>query len=138
MLRQLTCTIASSRLFAGSAKTDRTSNLLIAALLLAVPHLGQAQQPADNELQRAQQKAGTAYRDVRQAEFEAQQAELDFKQSETDYKAAQKRADDSKRELDASSKKLDAAKAKLADARKRYDAAVNAVDKIPSPAPVQK
>ena len=115
-------------------------SLLLHALLAAVVPVALAQAPVEDArlnrdaLQQAQQKAGAAYRAIRQAEFEAQQAELDYRQADADFKAAQKRADEFKRLADAAKKNLDAAKAKEAAARKSYTAAVNAVDQASRPA----
>ena len=52
-----------------------------------------------------------------------------FRQAEDIYKDTQKRADEARRDAEAAKKKLDAAKLKEAQARKAYDAAVNAVDR---------
>lgn len=107
-------------------------SLLLYSLLAAVIPVALAQAPVEdarvnqNTLLQAQQKASAAYRDLRQAEFEAQRAEQDFRQADADYKSVQKRADELKRLADAAKNNLDAAKAKEAAARKTYDAAVNA------------
>ncbi len=85
--------------------------------------------PRQDTLQRDQLKAGTAYRELRQAEFAARQAQEDFRQADAAHKAAQKHADDLKRAADAEKKKLDEAKAKEAQARKLYDAAVDTTDR---------
>ncbi len=107
-------------------------SLLLYALLVATVTVALAQAPVEdarvnqNPLLQAQQKASAAYRDLRQAEFEAQRAEQDFRQADADYRTAQKRADELKRSADAAKKNLAAAQAKEAAARKTYDAAVNA------------
>ena len=93
-----------------------------------------AQSPAEDALLRGQQKAGAAFRDLQQAEYETKRAEQDYRPLDNDYKAAQKRAGDLKVQADAAKKKFDAATAKEAAARKIYDAAVNAVDQIAHPA----
>ena len=109
----------------------------IAASLLA-GSLAWAQSPADDALLRGQRKAGAAFRDLQQAEYETKRAEQDYRQLDADHKAAQKRADDLKQPADAAKKKFDAAKAKEAAARKVYDGAVNAVDQIAHPAANKK
>lgn len=109
--------------------------LPVALILIFAAGASQAQAPVEDArerqdtLQRDQLKAGSAYREMRQAEFAAKQAQEDFWQADTAYKAAQKRADELKRHVDAEQKKLDAAKAKEAQARKIYDTAVNSADR---------
>lgn len=116
-----------------------SARLLYALLAIAVP-VAFAQAPVEdarvstNALLQAQQKASAAYRDLRQAEFEAKRAEQDFYQADADYKAAQKRADELKRSADAAKKNLDAAQANEVSARKSHAAAVNAVDQVSRPA----
>jgi hypothetical protein len=83
--------------------------------------------PPGNAAQQGQQRAGTAYRDLQRAEFDRRQAELDVQRAEGEYKVAQKRADELKRETENTRKVLEAAKAREAQARKLYDAAINAV-----------
>lgn len=77
-------------------------------LCVALPVLAQAPvedaRPRQDALQRAQQKAGAAYRELQQAEFEAKQAAQDYRQADADHKAAQKRADELKRQADAAKK----------------------------------
>ena len=112
---------------------------LYSLLAVAVP-VALAQAPVEdarvnqNALLQAQQRASAAYRDLRQAEFEAEQAGRDYRQAGADYKAAQKRADELKRSAEAAKKNLDAAQAKEAAARKSYGAAINAVDQVSRPA----
>ncbi len=114
--------------------------LLLYSLLAVVMPVALAQAPGEDArvnpdaLQQAQQKAGAAYRDLRQAEFEAKQAAQDHRQADADFKAVQKRADELKRPADAAKKNLDAARAKEATARKSYDAAINAADQVSRPA----
>ena len=109
---------------------------IVASLLLC--GLALAQTPDEDAMRRGQQKAGAAFRDLQQAEYETKRVEQDYRQVEADHKAAQKRADDLKHQADAAKKKSDAAKAKEAAARKIYDAAVNAVDQIAHPAAAKK
>ena len=115
--------------------------LLIFVLLMTLANAAAyAQAPIEDArqrqdtLQRDQQKAGAAYREMQQAQFAAKQAEQDFRQADADYKAAQTRADDLKHNADAAKKNLDAARAKAEQARKAYDAAVDAVGRNPQPA----
>lgn len=82
----------------------------------------------EQSIQRNQQKAGAAYRDLQQAQYDAKLAEQDYLNAQDAHKAAQKQADEMKRQLDAARKALDAAKSREAQARKRYDAALGGVD----------
>ena len=103
-------------------------------LLLAVPAAG-AQAPVEDltsreqAIQLGQQKAGAAFRELQQAQYEAKLAEQDYLNAEEANRAAQKQAGERKRELEAAKKALDAARAKEARARKTYDEALGGVDK---------
>ena len=114
--------------------------LLILVLLTMANAAGHAQAPVEDArqrqdtLQRDQQKAGAAYREMQQAQFAAKRAEEDFRQADADYKAAQTRADELKRHADTAKKNLDAGQAKAEQARKSYEAAVNAVGGNSQPA----
>ncbi len=90
--------------------------------------------PSGGNLQRDQIKAGTAYREMHRAEQATRDAEADYRQAEGIHKDTQKRAEEARRDAEAAKKKLEAAKAKEAQARKAYDAAVNAVDRDAHPA----
>lgn len=109
--------------------------LPVTLILMIATAASYAQAPVEDgrqrqdALQREQQKAGVAYREMRQAEFAAKQAAEDNRQADAEYRNAQKRADELKHQADAEKKKLDAAKAKEAQARKSYDTAVNAADR---------
>ncbi len=83
----------------------------------------------EQAIQRSQQATGAAYRDLRQAQYEAKLAEQDFLNAQDAQHAAQRHADEMKRQLDAAKKALDAAKAKEAQARRRYDEALKGVDR---------
>ena len=83
----------------------------------------------DQAIQRSQQKAGAAYRELQQAQYDAKLAEQDVLNAQEAHGAAQKHAEEVKRQLDAASKALAAAKAKEAQARKAYDAALGDVDR---------
>ena len=111
--------------------------LLFAGLLVASAGFAQAPvvtgRPSESKLQHDQMKAGNAYRDMQRAEQATRDAEHDFRQADSIYKDTQKRADEARRDADAAKKKLDAAKLKEAQARKAYDAAVNAVDRDEHP-----
>jgi predicted nucleic acid-binding Zn-ribbon protein len=113
---------------------------LIFVLLTMASAAGYAQAPVedarqrDDTLQRDQQKAGAAYREMQQAQFAAKRAEEDLLQADADYKGAQTRADELKRHADTAKKNLDSARAKAEQARKSYDAAVNAVGRTSQPA----
>ena len=114
--------------------------LLAILLLTMATTAGYAQAPVDDTrqrrdtLQRDQQKAGAAYREMQQAEFAAKRADEDFRQADADYKAAQTRADELKRHADTAKKNLDTGHAKAEQARKSYDAAVDAVERNSQPA----
>lgn len=101
--------------------------------LLAVP-TALAQAPVEDltsreqAIQRSQQRSGAAYRELRQAQYEAKLAEQDFLNSQEAHRLAQQNAEERKRQLDAAKKALDAARAKEAQARKTYDAALTGVD----------
>ncbi len=105
--------------------------LLAAMLVLAGACLAQAPvetaRPSGETLQRDQIRAGTASRDMQRAEQATRDAEGDYRQAESIHKDTQKRADETRRDVEAAKKKLDAAKAKELQARKAYEAAVNAV-----------
>ena len=109
-------------------------NVLLFAFMMLAAVAAVAQVPADEALQRGQRKAGAAYSELQSAESETKRVEQDYRQADADYKAAQKRADEIKQIAIAAQKKLEAAKAREAAARKNYDAAVEAVDKISHPA----
>jgi hypothetical protein len=82
----------------------------------------------DYAIQRSQLKAGAAYRELQQAQYEAKLAEQDVLNAQEANRTAQKHAEEVKRQLDAASKAFAAAKAKEAQARKAYDAALGDVD----------
>jgi septal ring factor EnvC (AmiA/AmiB activator) len=92
----------------------------------------------EQSIQRGQLKSGAAYRDLQQAQYESKLAEQDFLNAQEAQKAAQKQADESKRQLDAAKKALDAAKSKEAEARKRYDDALGAVERAFQTPPAKK
>jgi chromosome segregation ATPase len=112
-------------------------HFLPALLMIAAQSvLGQA--PADDAVQRGQRKAGTAYTDLQKAEFETKQAEQEHRQAHESLKAAQKRADELKLQAESAHKKAEAAKAREVAARKTYESAVDAVDKLKHPAAAKK
>lgn len=77
-----------------------------------------------------QQRAGIAYRQLQQAQYETKLAEQDYLNAEDARRAAQKRADELRREAETAKKAFDAAKAKEAAARVAYEKEVNAVDRL--------
>ena len=107
--------------------------LMTATLCLAQAPVEVGKPSAEN-LQRDQFKAGNAYREMQNTERASRDAEQDFRQADAIHKDTLKRADEAKLQADAAKKKFDAAKAKEAQARKAYDAAVNAVDRDAHPA----
>ena len=106
--------------------------ILLAVLAMTVANCF-AQAPVETgrlsgeQLQRDQYKAGSAYRDLQNAERGASEAEKGYRAADGNYKDLQKRTEEARLQAEASKKKLEAAKAKEAQARKDYDAAVNAV-----------
>jgi septal ring factor EnvC (AmiA/AmiB activator) len=110
-----------------------TATCLVAGILCG--SLAWAQAPVqdavsrDQAIQRSQQKAGAAYRELQQAQYDAKLAEQDVLNAQEAHRAAQKHAEEVKRQLDAASKALAAAKAKEAQTRKAYDAALGDVDR---------
>lgn len=91
---------------------------------------GPVQDPVEREraIQRGQLRAGAAYREIQQAQYEAKLAEQDYLNAVESQHAAQKHAEDTKRQLGAATKALEAARQKEIQARKRYDEALTAVD----------
>jgi hypothetical protein len=83
--------------------------------------------PSTENLQRDQMKAGSAYREMQNAERATRDAEQDYRRAESVYKDEQKRVEEARQQTEAARKMLDAAKAKEAQTRKAYDAAVNSV-----------
>lgn len=84
----------------------------------------------DQAIQRSQQKAGAAYRELQQAQYEAKLAEQDVLNAQEAHRAAQKHTEEVKRQLDAASKAFATAKAREAQARRAYDAALGNVDQV--------
>jgi len=80
-------------------------------------------------VQQAQMRAGAAYRELEQAQYELKLADQDYVNTQDAYRAAAASADDLKREVDKMKKALDAAKAREAHARKAYEAALDAVER---------
>ena len=87
-----------------------------------------AARPQDPAAQRGQYRAGQAYRELQQAQYEAKLAGQDVLNAEEAYRRAQTQAEELKRQLEAARKALAAAQAKEAAARQAYEKEVNAVD----------
>ncbi len=112
--------------------------LIILLACMASGALAQAQKPAlvedvsgrDGPMLQGQQRAGIAYRELQQAQYETRLAEQDYLNAEDANRAARKRADEFSRQAEAAKKTLDAAKVKEAAARKAYENALNAVDRL--------
>ena len=112
----------------------------LAILLVCVSSgaMAQAQKPAPVEdvsgregaVLQNQQRAGIAYRQLQQAQYQTKLAEQDYLNAEDARRAAQKRADELSREAETAKKAFDAAKAKEAAARVAYEKEVNAVDRL--------
>jgi hypothetical protein len=100
--------------------------------------VAQAQKPAPVEdlaagegaVLQSQQRAGMAYRQLQQAQYETRLAEQDYLNAEDARRLAQKRADELRREAETAKKAFDAAKAKEAAARAAYEKEVNAVNQL--------
>jgi len=112
--------------------------LAILLVCVAPGAMAQAQKPAPVEdvsgregaVVQSQQRAGIAYRQLRQAQYETKLAEQDYLNAEDARRAAQKRADELRREVETAKKAFDAAKAKEAAARADYEKQVNAVNQL--------
>jgi hypothetical protein len=83
--------------------------------------------PSTENLQRDQMKAGSAYREMQNAERTTRDAEQDYRRAESVYKDEQKRVEEARQQTEAAKKKFEAAKAKETQARKAYESAVNSV-----------
>jgi len=112
--------------------------LIILLACMASGALAQARKPAPVEdisgqegpLLQGQQRAGIAYRELQQAQYETGLAEQDSLNAEDASRAAQKRADEFRRQAETAKKTFEAAKVKEAAARKAYENALNAVDRL--------
>jgi hypothetical protein len=115
-----------------AAKRGRTVIGLAAAALMTLACVAAAQAPvigpgsAEDAVLQKQRSAGAAYRELQQAQYEAKLAEQDFLNAQD--AAAQQPSEERQRQLETAKKALTAAQAKAAQARKRYDEAVSAVD----------
>ena len=109
--------------------------IMLACMVFAAAH---AQTPApvddlsgrEGAVLHSQQRAGMAYRQLQQAQYETKLAEQDYLNAEEARRPAQKRADELRREAEAAKKMFDAAKVKEAAARAAYEKEVNAVDRL--------
>lgn len=103
--------------------------IVLLCVLAAAPVLAQAP-PEERRaaVQQAQLRASAAYRELTEAQFQAKLAEQDYVNTQDAYRAAMQTAEEIKRELDKTKKALDAAKAREAQARKSYEAALDAVE----------
>lgn len=113
------------------------------ALLLVLPTAAAAQQKpapvqevtADREatLQRAQMRAGAAYRDLRETQHQSKLAQQEVWAAEEAAKAPGADAAESKRRLGAAVKARDAAAAKETAARAAYDKTLTEVERLQRP-----
>jgi len=107
---------------------------IIGLVLLLTAGAAAAQAPVQDRtsreqaIQSGQQRAGRAYSNMQQAQYEAKLAEQDFLNAQEAQLAAQKRAEEMKQQLDGAKKALDSARQKEAQARKAYDDALTEVD----------
>jgi len=112
--------------------------LTILLACVATDAVAQAQKPApvddlsgrEGMVLQSQQRAGMAYRQLQQAQYETKLAEQDYLNAEDARRLAQKQADELRRQAETAKKALDAAKAKEAAARAAYEKEVNAVDRL--------
>lgn len=112
---------------------------LMTMILAATAILALAQKPVpveepaqkqDTGVQRGQYRAGQAYRELQQAQYEAKLAEQEVLNTEDAYLRAKQQAEELQRKLEAAEKGLAAAKAKEAAARRAYEKEVDAVDRL--------
>lgn len=112
---------------------------VLGALVLTAAATAFAQAPVETgrvsgeQLQRDQYKAGAAYRELQNAERASSDADFEHRRTEAAHKDLQKRTEEARAQVEAAKKKLDAAKAREAQARKGYEAALNAVDRDANP-----
>ena len=112
---------------------------MILAILLTATATAFAQAPVETgrisgeQLQRDQFKAGNAYNEMQRAEQATRDAEQAAKRADLINKDAQKRAVEAQQQADAAKKKFEAAKLRETEARKAYDDALNAVDRVVTP-----
>lgn len=109
-------------------------NGVIGLVLLATAGAAAAQAPVrdferEQAISSAQQRAGAAYQEMQQAQYDAVRAEQDFLNAQDADRAAQKQAAETKQQLNSAKQALDAARARDAKARKAYDDALDAVDR---------
>lgn len=83
----------------------------------------------------AQVRAGQAYRDWQNAQFEAKLAEQDVLNLEEAYRRSSAETAEFKRQLDAAKKAFAAAQARAVERQKTYEQAVEAVGSARAPAP---
>jgi CRISPR/Cas system-associated endonuclease Cas1 len=111
--------------------------LLLSAGAAAAQSPAQDRASREHAIQSGQQRAGMAYSNLQQAQYEAKLAEQDFLNAQEAQRAAQKHAEEMKRQLDGAKRAVDAARQKEAQARKAYDEALSAVDRARQPAPAK-
>ena len=105
-----------------------------AAALMTAACLAGAQAPAigpgsaEDAVLQKQRQAGTAYRELQQAQYEAKLAEQDVLNAQD--AVAQEQSEERRQRLQTAQKALAAAQAKVAQVRKRYDEAVCGVDQV--------
>jgi len=78
----------------------------------------------------SQQRAGMAYRQLQEAQYQTRLAEQDYRNADEARRLAQKQADELMRQAETAKKALDAAKAKEAAASKAYEKEVTAIDRL--------
>lgn len=101
-------------------------------LAAAIATAAFAQPPAGDRsvaVQQAQMRAGAAYRELGEAQYELKLAEQDYINTQDAYRAVTPERKDIRHELDKTKKALDAARAKEKRAREVYEAALDDVEK---------
>jgi hypothetical protein len=91
--------------------------------------IAQATQNTEAALQAARFRAGEAYRQLQQAQYEAKLAEQDYLNAQEAHRVAQN-SEASKSAVESTRRALDVEQAKVAAARKAYEKEVNTVDRL--------
>lgn len=99
--------------------------------------MAQATQNSEAALQAAQFRAGAAFRQLRQALYEAKLAEQDYLNAQEAQRITQD-SDASKSAVGSAKRALELEQAKVAAARQAYDKEVNTVDRLHHRSTAQK
>lgn len=113
--------------------------LLIVSALAGAAFVAAAQKPApvaepgqkqEAAIQRGQYRAGHAYRELQQAQYETKLAGQEVLNAEDAYQRSVRQNVELKRGLDAARKALAAAQAREAAARQTYEKEVDSIDRL--------